>query len=125
MENPNGETILTTFLSYQNQYKIFHWQTRSYSQHKSFGEIYESLTENIDEFVETFMGKYGRIISASTFDFSLDNYSETFGEHNDEFISFLSDELPGYLNEGDTDLLNIRDEILGNVNQLKYLLTLV
>jgi hypothetical protein len=125
MENANGETILTTLLTYQNQYKIFHWQTRSYSQHKSFGEIYGSLTENIDEFVETFMGKYGRIISASTFDFSLDNYSEGFVEYNDEFISFLSDELPGYLNEGDTDLLNIRDEILGNVNQLKYLLTLV
>ena len=70
------------------------------------------------------MGKYGRIISASTFDFSLDNYSESFGEYNDEVISFLSDELPRYLNEGDTDLLNIRDTILGNVNQLKYLLTL-
>ena len=91
MENANGETILTTFLTYQNQYKIFHWQTRSYSQHKSFGEIYESLTENIDEFVETFIGKYGRIISASTFDFSLDNYSEGFAEYNDEFVSFLSD----------------------------------
>jgi hypothetical protein len=71
------------------------------------------------------MGKYGRIFSASTFDISLDNYSDSFSEYNDDFISFLSEEIPSYLNEGDTDLLNIRDEILGNVNQLKYLLTLV
>jgi len=28
------------------------------------------------------------------------------------------------LDKSDTDLLNIRDEILGGINQLKYLLTL-
>lgn len=125
MENANGETILTSLLTYQNQLRIFHWQTKSYSQHKSFGNAYEMLDEKIDNFLETFFGKYGRIVSASVFGVELDNYSpESFGEYNDDFIAFLSDELPGYLAEGDSDLLNIRDDILGAVNRLKYLLTL-
>jgi len=125
MENANGETILTNLLTYQSQIRIFHWQTKSYSQHKSFGKAYEVLDEKIDNFLETFFGKYGRIVSASVFGIELDNFSpESLGEYNDEFIAFLSDELPGYLAEGDTDLLNIRDDILGAVNRLKYLLTL-
>lgn len=121
-----GETILTNLLTYQNQLRIFHWQTKSYSQHKSFGNAYEMLDDKIDQFLETFFGKYGRIVSASVFGIELDNYSpESFGEYNDEFITFLSEELPSYLAyETDTDLLNIRDDILGAVNRLKYLLTL-
>lgn len=121
----NGETILTTLLTYQNQLRVFHWQTKSYSQHKAFGNAYELLDDKIDSFLETFFGKYGRIFSASEFEIELENYTpESFNEYNDEFIGFLSGELPGYLAEGDTDLLNIRDDILGAVNRLKYLLTL-
>lgn len=120
-----GETILTNLLAYQNQLRIFHWQTKSYSQHKSFGNAYEALDDKIDSFLEVFFGKYGRIQAASMFGIELDNYSpESFNDYNDEFIAFLSDELPGYLAQGDTDLLNIRDDILGLVNRLKYLLTL-
>jgi len=119
-----GETILTTLITFQNQYRIFHWQTKSFSQHKAFGMIYEELSENIDDFVESYQGKYGRIIATSTFEVNLDNYSEAFAESNEEFILFLTTELPTYLDKSDTDLLNIRDEILGGINQLKYLLTL-
>lgn len=124
MENKAAELIVTTLLNFHNQYKIFHWQTKSYAQHKAFGKIYDNLTETIDTFVETFMGKYGRVIASSTFDLTLNNYDESFADLNEEFIAFLSDELPSYLADGDTDLTNIRDEILGDVNQLKYLLTL-
>ena len=39
--------------------------------------------------------------------------------------NYLINELPTMLDaKKDTDLLNIRDEILGSVNQTKYLLTL-
>ena len=119
-----GEIILTTLITYQNQYRVFHWQTKSYSQHKAFGMAYEELDGEIDDFLESYQGKYGRVVATSTFEVSLDNYSEKFSETNEEFISFLVSELPSYLDKADTDLLNIRDEILGKINQLKYLLTL-
>jgi tRNA-specific 2-thiouridylase len=56
--------VITKFLTYQNQVKILHWQTTSYSEHKTLNKLYESLSENIDTFVETFMGKHGRILVA-------------------------------------------------------------
>jgi DNA-binding ferritin-like protein len=121
-----GELIQTTMLQMQKQYQIFHWQTTSFSQHKSFGKIYESLDESIDTFIETYMGKYGRVISASKFNLEMSNYSDlNFATATDSYIEFLIN-LTNMLDAArDTDLLNIRDEILGNLNRLKYLLTLV
>ena len=121
-----GELIQTTMLQMQKQYQIFHWQTTSFSQHKSFGNIYESLDENIDIFIETYMGKYGRIISASKFNLEMSNYSDlNFLNATNSYIEFLIN-LTNILDTArDTDLLNTRDEILGSLNRLKYLLTLV
>ena len=121
-----GEVIQTMMLQMQNQYKIFHWQTTSFSQHKSFDGIVESLIENIDEFIETYMGKYGRVIATNTFNLTLGNYKDTdFNAVTDTYINFLIG-LSNQLDSAkDSDLLNIRDEILGSLNQLKYLLTLV
>ena len=121
-----GELIQTTLLQMQHQYKILHWQTTSFSQHKSFDEIVSSLVENTDEFIETYMGKYGRVIATNTFNITLANYKDTdFIALTDKYIEFLIG-LSNMLDASkDSDLLNIRDEILGSLNQLKYLLTLV
>jgi hypothetical protein len=121
-----GEVIQTTLMQMQNQYKILHWQTMSFSQHESFDKIVSSLSENIDEFIETYMGKYGRVIAAGTFNINLANYKDTdFVALTNNYIEFLIG-LSNVLDKiQDSDLLNIRDEILGSLNQLKYLLTLV
>lgn len=121
-----GELIQTTLLQMQHQYKILHWQTTSFSQHKSFDEIVSSLSENIDEFIETYMGKYGRVIAANTFNITLANYKDAdFTALTNNYITFLIG-LNDMLDKAqDSDLLNIRDEILGSLNQLKYLLSLV
>ena len=121
-----GEAIQTMMLQMQNQYKIFHWQTTSFSQHKSFDEIVGALISNIDEFIETYMGKYGRVIASNTFNLTLANLSNTDAvAATDNYINFLiglSNQLDG---SKDSDLLNIRDEILAGLNKLKYLLTLI
>lgn len=121
-----GELIQTTLLQMQHQYKILHWQTTSFSQHKSFDEIVSSLSENIDEFIETYMGKYGRVIAANTFNITLANYKDAdFMTLTNNYITFLIG-LNDMLDKAqDSDLLNIRDEILGSLNQLKYLFSLV
>jgi hypothetical protein len=125
-ESLDGEKIQTTLLQMQHQYKILHWQTTSFSQHKSFDEIVSSLTGNIDEFIETYMGKYGRVIATGTFNIALSNYKDIdFMVLTDKYIGFLVG-LNYILDKAqDSDLLNIRDEMLGSLNQLKYLLTLV
>ena len=36
--------IVTKLLTYQNQVKILHWQTTSYSEHKTLDGLYSDLS---------------------------------------------------------------------------------
>lgn len=117
--------FITKFLSIQNQARIYHWQTKSYSEHKSFGKLYEELDGLIDSFVEVYFGKNGVRKAGNTFDLSLANYDESNPiEFLNDSIAFLTTELTPLLKPEDTDLLNIRDEMLAVLNTTKYLLTL-
>jgi DNA-binding ferritin-like protein len=119
----SGQAALVTKLIYlQNQFKIFHWQTFSYAQHQAFGNLYDALSESIDEFVETYQGVYGRLsFYGEIFALSDLNYS-SFSAILTEQASILKTYEQYFSN---TDLLNIRDEILGTLNRTAYLLTLV
>ena len=115
--------VITPLVQFQQQLRIFHWQTDSYAQHKAFGKIYESLDGLVDSFVEKFMGTYGRSKPTTTFVLELKPLSQVNVDNTIEnFVLYLKDmdnEIPN-----NTDLLNIRDEILGEIHQLKYLLSL-
>jgi len=117
-------SLVELFLTLQNQLRIYHWQTESYAEHKALGKAYETLDDLIDSFMEIHIGKYKRPVAKDKFEISLFNYSNNFKENIDAYIEVLEDKIPAALNEKDTDLLNIRDEMLGTLNQLKYLLTL-
>jgi hypothetical protein len=112
------------FLGAQAQFKLLHWQTQSYSQHKAFEEIYESLDGLVDSFVEVYQGKYGRV-KVNGESIQLSNINEIkLGEFLEDICKYLLC-IKDYLNEErDTDLLNIKDEMLAALNKLKYLLTL-
>lgn len=118
--------IMSTFLGIQAQFKVLHWQTQTYSKHNAYGFIYDKLDELSDEFMETYMGKYGRIALEGEDDaIILSNIGEIKIE---EFLETLTDFLLSFNNQlkehKDSDLLNIRDEMLGAVSKLRYLLTL-
>jgi peptidoglycan hydrolase-like protein with peptidoglycan-binding domain len=120
----NTSEIVAGLQELQNQVKYFHWQTKSYAQHQALGRVFDSITELIDTFVETLMGKYGRPSTKGQkfemFDLEDVNIEEWTDGVCDLLISF-SDVLDDVQ---DTDLLNVRDEMLQEFNQLKYLLTL-
>lgn len=115
--------VITPLIQFQQQLRIFHWQTNSYAQHKAFGKAYESLDDLVDSFVEKFMGTFGRSKPTTTFVLELKPLSQTNIDISiQHFIDYLNDmdnEIPD-----NSDLLNIRDEILGEIHQLKYLLSL-
>jgi len=117
--------IVTNLLTLHNQLKIHHWQTKSYAEHQALGGAYDEFSDLVDEFVEVFMGKYGRIESREGFKVELSNYKELPPmDLCDKYVDYLVNELPKSLEESDTDLFNIRDEMLAQLNKLKYLLTL-
>lgn len=125
VSNEKKSHIVQTFLEMLNTVKLYHWKTESYAQHKATDELYSKLNENIDTFVEILLGKdesrikmvekRSRLIdSENTKDFKSRIY---------EYREFLIDISKYFDQKRDTDLLNVRDEILGHINQFLYLMT--
>ncbi len=103
------------------QIRIFHWQTKKYSRHKAFGKFYDAMDGLLDKFVEVYQGQVGRVAFNQTLDLKNMDESVDLDEVLVRAINMLTNEIE----EGTTsDLLNIRDEILGEINRLRYLLTL-
>ena len=109
----------------QAQVKINHWQTKGYARHKAFDELYGGLVDLTDTFAEAAMGKYGRFAFEPEFSIMFQDIQslsvQNFMDGITEFLVSMTDQLDSRY---DTDLLNLRDEMLGDINQLKYLLTL-
>ena len=119
----SGGDIVSAMLTIRNQIKLYHWQTKSFADHKATDDLTAALDTSIDSFVEVFMGKYGR--PKVTKAIKLHNFSANMAR---EFVSkqtvYLMNVLPRKLKKGDTDLMNIRDEILAELNKVRYLFTL-
>lgn len=119
----SGGDLVTHLLTIRNQIKLYHWQTGSFARHKATDDLTAALDTNIDAFVESYMGRYGRPKVSGTI--KLHNFSETAAK---SFVAkeakYLSVELPKKIKSTDTDLLNLRDTILGDVNKVLYLFTL-
>ena len=121
--------FITNLLTMQNQFKVYHWQTQkkpgSYAQHIAFGTAYDELTPLIDDFIEIFQGKRGVLMGRDGFTINLQNLDDTPNVFIDEFVDYLTQSVPQALDStADTDLLNIRDEMLAILNQTKYRLML-
>lgn len=113
--------ILLKMLQVQNQVKIYHFQTGSYARHLASDRLFTSLVANIDRFAEVFQN-IKRIKLESNSYLLLSNLNDReMLNYLTEFASWLESDLPKLLNRKAVDLLNIRDEILADVNQTLYL----
>ena len=121
----SAETV-NFFFTLREQIKLYHWQTHLYSRHKATDMVIESLDKSIDQYVEIYIGKYGRPkVSKMTGTIRIQNLSETsIVRFIRNAIQYLTYELTDGLKPTDTDLHNLRDEMLGEMNQLLYLFTL-
>ena len=117
----NTKQITVYFMEMLMMVKLFHWKTHSFATHKATDELYDSLNGHIDTFIEVLLGKTGSRInllgkkSISLVDL---NSQASLKARIEQFKRFL-ERLP----DQGTDLMNIRDEILGDLNKFLYLLT--
>jgi DNA-binding ferritin-like protein len=121
----NIHTNVNFFLTLQAQLKIMHWQTKGYARHKALDKTLGELYDLVDTFVEEAMGKYGKfILENETKTINLSNLSEldirSFANTSIEALNQYNEQFEDI----DTNLFNIRDEMIGLFNKLKYLLTL-
>ena len=119
------EELVLKLVQIQNQFRFMHWQTKGDAKHRTYGMIYETLDDLIDSFVEAMMGKYGRVEFEPEFSIMFQDIKslsvQNFMDGITEFLVGMSDHLDSRY---DSDLLNLRDEMLADINQLKYRLTL-
>ena len=119
------EELILKLVQIQVQFKFMHWQTTGDAKHRAYGDIYDTLGDLIDSFTEAMMGKYGRPEFESEFSLMFQDLKslnlQNFMDGITDFLVSITEMLdPKY----DTDLLNLRDEMLSSINKLKYLLTL-
>ena len=119
------EEIILKLVQIQNQFRFLHWQTFGDAKHRAYGGIYDNLGDLMDMFAEVMMGKYGRPEFESEFSIMFKDIKainiQNFLDGITEFLVDMTDQLDSRY---DTDLLNLRDEMLAEINKLKYLLTL-
>jgi len=128
------------FLELLNTIKIYHWTTLSYPTHKATDELHGKLSTLVDSFIEIYIGHCSRGKGAGAgagvglpvFRFrtakdacisfceckSLDAFCKVLDD-NIIHLEGLTKKLDGY-----TDLVNIRDEMVGALAQALYLLRL-
>jgi hypothetical protein len=109
--------------------KLFHWKTHSYATHKATDELYGQLNKHMDKFMEVLLGKTGirmNFMNVKTIPLIDLDSREKLIEKVNGFKSYLVDMNTNKTMQimSNTDLLNIRDEILGDMNQFLYLLSL-
>ena len=120
--------ITVVFLEMLMMVKLFHWKTHSYATHKATDQLYDSLNDNMDKFIEVLLGKTGsRIDLMNNKTISLIDLNSQ--ESLKSKIMSLKSYLVGLNNNkalstmSNSDLFNIRDELLGDLNKFLYLLT--
>jgi hypothetical protein len=118
--------MIECFLTMQMTMKLYHWQTSSYARHKSSDEIFQRLITLVDEFIESYQGRYGKMKNSkeTTFlkniniethtDKSITKYIKECKEHCQTFAK-------NHINKNHTEILNIMDEIIAALDQTLYL----
>ena len=116
--------IIVLMLTLRNQVKLYHWETLKFPRHKATDDLVDKLDENIDKFVEVYIGKYGPPKLGKTSLKLRDFNDKEAPKLLKEAVVWMSTSLPRKLKSTDTDLLNIRDEIVADLNQTLYLFRL-
>ena len=116
--------IIIGLLTWQNQIKLYHWQTTLYSRHKSTDKYFEKLSSNIDRFIETYQGIYGRIYLKKNNLIKLEDLDDDSIQKCCDYMIKWFVKIIGPKIKNNPDLLTIRDEMLADLNQLKYLFSL-
>ena len=114
--------LLANAIQIQGQLKVLHWQTTSYAEHNAFEMIYDALGDKLDRIIEVYSGKYQRPKFGGVKQITFADYDnlkiEAFLEAFEDFMN------NSFMAQQDAELNNIKDEIVADIQKLKYLLTL-
>ena len=109
-------------LNHQIVLNLFHFQTDTYGSHKASDAYLEKYANNMDRFLEVVQGIYGKVSLTKYAISGSSHTNDNIEKHLNGMIIYLTDNITDILNDH-TELINIRDELLSEIEQLRYLLT--
>jgi len=121
MSNSIEKQLFEYFLGLLGQIKIYHWTTMSFSVHKALDELHSSLSGNIDEIMESYIGR-SNIQPIADF-----NITMTANTNATNLLTYLENEKNNIKTirnkhfKGISELQNIIDEMLSSINKTIYL----
>ena len=112
------------FLGLLGQIKLFHWTTKKYSNHKALDELHKNLSEDVDKFIEVYIGK-NNLNGGEINDFTINMKAMTMiNKDIKNYLKIHTDNLRKIRSKNSTELKNIIDNMIANINQSLYLLNL-
>ena len=114
--------IIIKNLQIQSQLNMFHWQAEKYGDHNKFDEFNDLFKDLSDKLIEVIQGHFGRVNIPDDVSIPLRNTDEL------EPINFFDNCVEFYNNskkvyKDEDDIISIMDDIVGEFQKLKYLLT--
>ena len=101
---------------------IYHLQVNgdmgSHAKHTALGDYYDGVLDLVDSIIETFQGQYGIVEEYDVIDTSISREKDTI-EYFNELARFIKEERK-CINEEDTHLHNIIDEVVALVYRTLY-----
>lgn len=123
IQNSKAQLVLFLF-QLQIATKMFHWQTMSFANHKTTDKLFGKLSDLFDSFLEKYFGIFGRPALRSNAAVFVENMTKA------KYLKLLNAAERYFrgpvdkLIANNSELKNIRDEILAEFDQAKYLFTL-
>ena len=110
----NCSLFVATLLHSATNAHFFHFSTDSYAKHKALGKYYEGITDLVDNLVESYMGKYGKLTSFPSV-YHQPKDPIRYMESLQSFVADARQDLPQ-----DSELQNAIDEIADLINSTTY-----
>lgn len=121
-EGSNPGKLFSKLFESREMAHIYHLQVSgepgSHAKHTALGEYYEGVLGFVDDLIETFQGQYGIVEEYDTIDTKETGSKDTI-EYFNELVRFIKEERK-CINEEDTHLHNIIDEVVALVYRTLY-----
>lgn len=114
--------LVNVFFNLQLTNKLYHWSTKSYARHKATDDFDGVISSFLDRFVEYYSGRYNMTPNINIITIDPNNLTDSGIENLFIAIKKLLEKFDRTIK--DTDLLTLRDELLGEVNKMLYLFRL-
>lgn len=114
--------MIQFFFTLQLLNKLYHWNTTSFARHKATDDFNSKLLDLVDKMVEVFIGRYKLKPQINKINLNSEYLTDVgiinLYEQAKRYLESINNKI------SHSDLLNIRDELLAEVNKMLYLFTL-